>query len=189
MKILVACEESQTVAKAFRSQGVEAYSCDVLPCSGGHPEWHIQDDVVKLLAFSWDMIIAFPPCTYLSRAGSHRLYPGGQLNQERYEKGLEARAFFMEFYNADCPRIAIENPVSNLVYQMPKHSQLIQPYMFGHAYTKATRLWLKGLPILMATDLVVPERSFTHQKKGGKARSKTFPGVAAAMASQWGSLG
>ena len=202
MKVLVACEESQSVCKAFRERGHEAYSCDVQPCSGGHPEWHLQQDVVPLLKEKWDMIIAFPPCTYLSNAGACRLYPKkGQLDMERYQKGLEAKEFFMSFYNADCPRIAIENPVSSRIFEMPPHSQEIQPYMFGHPYTKKTRLWLKGLPNLIPTDLVDPigpyvpsgtgrkDRSKYGSAKRGedaKNRSKTFPGIAKAMAEQWG---
>lgn len=202
MKVLVACEESQAVCKAFRERGHEAYSCDVQPCSGGHPEWHLQQDVVPLLKEKWDMIIAFPPCTYLSNAGACRLYPKkGQLDMDRYQKGLEAKEFFMSFYNADCPRIAIENPVSSRIFEMPQHSQEIQPYMFGHPYTKKTRLWLKGLPPLVPTRLVdsvapyVPagtgrkDRSKYGAAKRGedaKNRSKTFPGIAKAMAEQWG---
>ena len=202
MKILVACEESQAVCKAFRERGHEAYSCDVQPCSGGHPEWHLQQDVVPLLKEKWDMIIAFPPCTYLSNAAACRLYPKkGQLDMDRYQKGLEAKEFFMSFYNADCPRIAIENPVSSRIFEMPPHSQEIQPYMFGHPYTKKTRLWLRGLPPLVPTDLVDPigpyvpsgtgrkDRSKYGSAKRGedaKNRSKTFPGIAKAMAEQWG---
>lgn len=202
MKVLVACEESQEVCKAFRERGHEAYSCDVQPCSGGHPEWHLQQDVVPLLKEKWDMIIAFPPCTYLSNAGACRLYPKkGQLDMDRYQKGLEAKEFFMSFYNADCPRIAIENPVSSRIFEMPPHSQEIQPYMFGHPYTKKTRLWLRGLPPLIPTDLVDPigpyvpsgtgrkDRSKYGSAKRGedaKNRSKTFPGIAKAMAEQWG---
>ena len=153
MNVLIACEESQAVCKEFRRLGHRAFSCDIIDCSGGHPEWHIQGDVLDLLAGNcqfvtrdatlhhisgkWDMIIAFPPCTYLSNAGACRLYPKkGQLNMERYQKGLEAKEFFLRFLNADCPRIAVENPVSSTVFQMPKHSQEIQPYMFGHPYTK-----------------------------------------------------
>ena len=204
MRILVACEESQAVCKAFREIGHEAYSCDVQECSGGHPEWHIQGDVIPLLEEKWDMIIAFPPCTYLSNAGACRLYPKkGQLDEERYQKGLEAKEFFMRFYNANCPRIAIENPVSSRVFEMPPHSQEIQPYMFGHPYTKKTRLWLRGLPALAPTDLVDPigpyvpagtgrkDRSKYGAAKRGedaKNRSKTFPGIAKAMAEQWGDL-
>ena len=218
MNILVACEESQEVCKEFRRLGHNAFSCDVQECSGGHPEWHIQGDALALLdgdcefvtmdgtghhiPGKWDMIIAFPPCTYLSNAGACRLYPKkGQLNIERYQKGLEAKEFFLKFLNADCPRIAVENPVSSTVFQMPKHSQEIQPYMFGHPYTKKTRLWLRGLPILEATDLVAPvgpyvpagtgrkDRSKYGSAKRGedaKNRSKTFPGIAKAMAEQWG---
>lgn len=140
MKVLVACEESQAVTIELRRLGHEAYSCDIEPCSGGHPEWHLQQDVLPLLLEKWDMIIAFPPCTYLSNAGACRLYPKkGQLNQERYARGLEAKAFFMEFFNADCPRIAIENPVSSGVYDMPKCTQEIQPWQFGHPFTKKNK--------------------------------------------------
>ena len=202
MKILIACEESQAVTIELRKLGHEAYSCDIEPCSGGHPEWHLQQDVVPLLKEKWDMIIAFPPCTYLSNAGACRLYPHkGQLDMERYQKGLEGKAFFMQFYNAGCPKIAIENPVSSTVFQMPKHTQEIQPYQFGHPYTKKTRLWLKGLPPLKPTDEVKPigpycpagtgrkDRSKYGSAKRGedaKNRSKTFPGIAKAMAEQWG---
>ena len=202
MKVLCACEESQAVTIELRKLGHEAYSCDILECSGGHPEWHIQGDVVPLLKERWDMIIAFPPCTYLSNAGACRLYPHkGQLDMERYQKGLEGKAFFMQFYNAGCPKIAIENPVSSTVFQMPKHTQEIQPYQFGHPYTKKTRLWLKGLPPLKPTDEVKPigpycpagtgrkDRSKYGSAKRGedaKNRSKTFTGIAKAMAEQWG---
>lgn len=226
MKVLVACEESQAVTIELRKLGHEAYSCDIIECSGGHPEWHIQGDVLNILnprigyeslepeiifytmtgipcrIDKWDMIIAFPPCTYLSNAGACRLYPKkGQLNMERYQKGLEAKEFFLKFLNADCPRIAVENPVSSSVFEMPKHTQEIQPYMFGHPYTKKTRLWLRGLPKLRATDLMEPigpycpagtgrkDRSKYGSAKRGedaKNRSKTFPGIAKAMAEQWG---
>lgn len=231
MKVLVACEESQAVTIELRKLGHEAYSCDIIECSGGHPEWHIRQDVLEILnpypiedvaeedkcvgiefctddmvyhhiVGKWDMIIAFPPCTYLSNAGACRLYPKkGQLNMERYQKGLEAKEFFLKFLNADCPRIAVENPVSSGVFEMPKHTQEIQPYMFGHPYTKKTRLWLRGLPNLDATDPVEPigpycpagtgrkDRSKYGSAKRGedaKNRSKTFPGIAKAMAEQWG---
>ena len=218
MKVLVACEESQAVCKAFRERGHEAYSCDIQECSGGHPEWHIQEDVLPLLGGErefmtvdgkphaidgkWDMIIAFPPCTYLSNAGACRLYPQkGHIDMDRFHKGLEAKEFFIKFLNADCPRIAVENPVSSKVFDMPKHSQEIQPWMFGHPYTKKTRLWLRGLPNLYATDIVAPigpycpagtgrkDRSkYGAAKRGEDARNraKTFPGVAKAMAEQWG---
>ena len=218
MNVLVACEESQAVCKEFRSLGHNAFSCDIIDCSGGHPEWHIIQDVLPLLnghctfvtgdgmthtiEGKWDMIIAFPPCTYLSNAGACRLYPKkGQLNMERYNKGLEAKKFFMQFLNADCLRIAVENPVSSKVFEMPPHTQEIQPYMFGHPYTKKTRLWLRGLPPLVPTDEVIPvspycpagtgrkDRSKYGSAKRGedaKNRAKTFPGVAKAMAEQWG---
>ena len=201
LKVLVACEESQAVTIELRKLGHEAYSCDILECSGGHPEWHLQQDVVPLLKQNWDMIIAFPPCTYLSNAGACRLYPKkGHLDQERYKKGLEAKRFFMEFLNADCPRIAVENPISSKVFDMPPYSQEIQPYMFGHPYTKRTRLWLKGLPLLEPTNIVPPiapycpagtgrrqRDKYGAAKRGedAKNRSKTFLGIAKAMAEQW----
>ena len=119
MKILVACEESQAVTIELRRLGHEAYSCDLIACSGGHPEWHIQVDALELLKMKWDMIIAFPPCTYLSNAGACRLYPQkGQLDMKRYQKGLQAKAFFLRFLNAACPRVAVENPVSSSVFEM-----------------------------------------------------------------------
>ena len=140
MKILVACEESQAVTIELRKLGHEAYSCDIEPCSGGHPEWHLQQDVIPLLKEKWDMIIAFPPCTYLSNAGACRLYPKkGVLDEERYRKGLEAREFFIKILNAPCEKIALENPVSSTVFEMPKHTQEIQPWQFGHPYTKKNK--------------------------------------------------
>ncbi len=194
MKVLVACEESQAVTIELRKRGHEAYSCDILPCSGGHPEWHLQQDVIPLLKEKWDMIIAFPPCTYLSNAGARHLWKGGQLNKERYKKGLEAKEFFMQFYNANCSKIAIENPVSSKVFEMPLHTQEVQPYMFGHPLKKKTRLWLKGLPLLEPTNIVEPMQSchdaYSWYSKGGKDRqknrAKTFKGIAKAMAEQWG---
>lgn len=196
MRVLVACEESQEVCKAFRTLGHEAYSCDIEPCSGGHPEWHLQVDALELLKLPWDMILAFPPCTYLSNAGAKHLFRGGELNQERYQKGLKAKEFFMEFLNADCPRICVENPVSSRIYEMPPCTQEIQPYQFGHPVSKKTRLWLKGLPPLTPTDVVEPQcgchEAGTWFMKGGtdrqKNRAKTFPGIAKAMAEQWGGL-
>ena len=201
MKILVACEESQCVTMELRRLGHEAYSCDIEPPSGGRPEWHIQGDVLPLLSQCWDMIIAFPPCTYLSNAGACRLYPRkGELDINRYHKGLAAKEFFLKFLNADCPRIAVENPVSSRIFEMPPHTQEIQPYMFGHPYTKKTRLWLKGLPPLTPTKLVEPIGPYItagtgrkdHTKYGAakrgedaKNRSKTFIGIAKAMAEQW----
>lgn len=144
MKILAACEESQAVTIELRRLGHEAYSCDLEPCSGGHPEWHLQADALELLKVKWDMILAFPPCTYLSNAGARHLFRGGVLNQERYEKGLEAKEFFMRFLNADCPRICVENPVSSRIYDMPPHTQEIQPYMFGDPVQKKNAALAEG---------------------------------------------
>ena len=193
MRVLVACEESQAVTIEFRKLGHEAYSCDIEPCSGGHPEWHLQQDVIPLLEQKWDMIIAFPPCTYLSNAGAKHLYKGKTLNIDRYEKGLRAKDFFMALYNANIPRIAIENPMSSKIFEMPKHTQEVQPYQFGHPVTKKTRLWLKNLPLLIPTNIVEPEvnchQAGTWFMKGGKDRqknrAKTFEGLAKAMAEQW----
>ena len=220
MKVLVACEESQSVCKEFRKSGHEAYSADILDCSGGHPEWHIKGDVLEVLngsygfftqdghlgrADKWDMIIAFPPCTYLSNAGACRLYPKkGQLNQERYEKGMKGKEFFMNFYNADCDKIAVENPIPTKVFGLPKYQQIIQPYEHGHPYSKKTCLWLKNLPPIMPTDLIDKKDTISWVSGGSKdhkgntrkncgmkfrdslTKSKTFPGIAKAMAEQWG---
>ena len=154
MKVLIACEESQAVCKAFRELGHEAFSCDILPCSGGHPEWHIQGDVLEQLDKGWDLMIAHPPCTYLSNAGSLHLFKGKKLNQERYEHGLEAKEFFMELLNAPIPRICVENPIQATIFKIPKYTQIIQPWMFGDEASKATCLWLIGLPKLEPTKIV-----------------------------------
>ena len=204
MKVLVACEESQEVCKAFRELGHEAYSCDIEPCSGGRPEWHLQCDALELLKMRWDLIIAHPPCTYLSKAGGNRLRINGEIQEKRFEKGRLAKDFFMEFYNADCPKIAVENPIPLKIFGLPCYSQIIQPYMFGDPWMKTTCLWLKGLPILMADDIVVPQykwvNSTDHRKnkkmdtwktagaRTQKERSKTAPGIARAMAEQWGGI-
>lgn len=214
MKVLVACEESQRVCIEFRKLGHEAYSCDIEPCSGGHEEWHIQDDVLPLLngnckfqtvdgtkheiAGKWDMIIAHPPCTYLSNAGARFLYPKGILNEDRLKLGLQAKQFFMAIYSADCERIAIENPIPSKVYELPPYTQTIQPYEYGHPFKKKTCLWLKNLPLLQPTN-IIPESNRQSTKiagnwfnKGGKERqknrAKTFEGIAKAMAEQWGNL-
>ena len=221
MNVLVACEESQRVCTAFREKGHNAFSCDILPCSGGHPEWHIQGDVLPLLNGNcefwtkdkdgrgvgwhfiqgkWDLIIAHPPCTYFSTAGANWLFRGGKLDEERYKKGLEMKDLFMAIYNADCEKIAIENPVVMKIWELPKHTQEIQPYQFGHPFTKKTRLWLKGLPELKPTEIVEPVAKWvscgnrTNREKQNQAvckaftneRAKTFEGVAKAMADQWG---
>lgn len=201
MRVLVACEESQRVTIAFRERGHEAYSCDIQPCSGGHPEWHIQADALELLKLKWDLIIAHPPCTYLSNAGAVRMFPRGQLNEERYAKALEAKEFFMKFLNADCPRICVENPMPLSIMQLPKPDCIIQPYEFGEPYTKRTYLWLKGLPPLMPTCNYIGHTRPWVDSSGGKGRkgqrgiahsqkdrSKTFPGIAKAMAEQWGKI-
>ena len=209
MKILIACEESQAVCKEMRRLGHECYSCDIIECSGGHPEWHIMQDVLPLLNGNctfktmdgaehtidrkWDMIIAHPPCTYLSNAGARFLYPKGILNEERLRKGIIAKDFFMAFYYANCDRTAIENPIPSSVYMLPKYSQTIQPYQFGHPFKKKTCLWLKGLPNLKPTNIVETAQSTKIAgnwfNKGGKERqrnrAKTFSGIAKAMADQW----
>jgi len=195
MKILVACEESQAVTKEFRKLGHEAYSCDILDCSGGHPEWHIKGDaLVEAYTGNYDMMIAHPPCTYLSNAGARHLYPGKILNKTRLSLGLTAKGFFMSLLDAPINKICVENPLPGKIYNLPNHSQVIQPYQFGHPFKKRTQLWLKNLPILTDSNLVevsentkVPGNWFN---KGGKDRqrnrSKTFPGIAKAMAAQWG---
>ena len=164
MKVLVACEESQAVCIAFRKLGHEAYSCDTQECSGGHPEWHIKGDVLPLIngnkpfitmdgdlhaiVGTWDLLIAFPPCTYLTNAGSVRLRIKGEINKERMAKAIEAKAFFMRFLEADCQKICVENPTPGKIHQLPQYTQAIQPWWFGHPYTKRTCLRLKNLPPL-----------------------------------------
>lgn len=238
MKVLVACEESQAVCKAFREKGHEAYSCDIIECSGGHPEWHIQGDVLPLLkrqdngnngwhhlffttvdsvehsVEKWDLIIAFPPCTHLAVSGARHFEKKRADGRQR--EGIE---FFCQFLNADCEKIVIENPIGIISgdyipkwfpdlaekYDLPKkQSQIIQPYEYGHPCKKATCLWLKNLPLLQPTEIVEPDLvSYTcksgkkvtfsrHMVQGfengerAKSRSKTFEGVAKAMAEQWG---
>ena len=202
MKVLVACEESQAVAKELRRLGHEAYSCDIEPCSGGHPEWHLQVDALQLLKMQWDMIIVFPPCTYMTNASAVRMRVKGQIVQERYEKAMEAKEFFMQFYNANCPRICIENPTPMKLIGLPPYTQAIQPWQHGHPYTKRTCLWLRGLPPLEPTSIITEGiqpyvnggckdahgnyRRFQGRKeRDPKTRSKTFPGIARAMAEQW----
>lgn len=205
MKVLVACEESQAVCKEFRRLGHEAYSCDVVPCSGGHPEWHLQQDVMPLLKEKWDMIIAFPPCTYLTVTGNRwfNIDRYGEKAIRRYSDRKDAINFFMAFANADCEKIAIENPVGIMSSEWRKPDQIINPWQFGDAFEKRTCLWLKGLPKLKPTNIVdVPPRKMYDSGKSmpswyaeagklpkearAKLRSKTFPGIAKAMAEQWG---
>ena len=204
MRVLVACEESQAVCIAFRERGHEAYSCDIQPCSGGHPEWHIQDDVLKHLNDGWDMMIAFPPCTYLSTIGMNwqNRIPG------RKEKTEQAIEFVKALWSAHVGRIAIENPIGVLNTRWRKPSQIIEPYYFGDPEKKATCLWLKGLKRLNGTTPFAkkpePSHVYANGRKQyfgarlgdklryspdrGKMKSKTFPGIARAMAEQWGSL-
>ncbi len=196
MRILIACEYSATVREAFAKKGHDVMSCDIKPTDVPGP--HYQGDIFDVLYQDWDMMIAHPPCTYLSNAGARFLYPGGKengMNMERYEKGMEAREFFMKLYDANhIPKICVENPISSKVFELPTHTQTIQPYEYGHPFKKATRLWLKGLPPLEPTNIVdtsqstkVPGNWFN---KGGKERqknrSKFFDGFADAMAEQWG---
>ena len=241
--VLVACEESQAVTIEMRNVGIEAYSCDIIECSGGHPEWHIQGDVIPLLHTHnvpifdgnttikgtefktcdgkehfiygrWDMIIAFPPCTHLAVSGARNFEKKRADGRQR--EGIE---FFCQFLDADCDRIAIENPVGIIggdylhkyfpdlavKYGLPrKPSQIIQPYEYGHPNKKTTCLWLKGLPCLVPTEIINPEPDFVYPngkkypnwmmetlkkcktpEERSTARSKTFPGIAKAMAEQW----
>ena len=223
MKILVACEESQAVCKAFRERGHEAYSCDIIECSGGHPEWHIKGNVLSIIdgyktptdmfitqdgrthcvPKEWDLIIAHPPCTYLTGAGACNI----PKHPERIEKGFEAKVFFEKILNANCKKIVVENPPPMKRFNLPKYTQIIQPYYFGDPYNKRTCLWLKGVDELKPTNIVEPQKekykwyshslgkemtlSMWYQKanKNGewsKNRSKTFLGIAKAMAEQWG---
>lgn len=204
MKILVACEESQAVTIELRKLGHEAYSCDIIECSGGHPEWHLKQDVIPLLKEKWDMILAFPPCTYLTVTGNRWFNEDryGDKAKERKKERKKAADFFLAFANADCEKIAIENPIGYMSTAYRKPSQIIHPWMFGDAERKATCLWLKGLPNLEPINIVEPRVIRYKNGKGtdspwhmdtmslppaerAKARSKTFPGIAKAMAEQW----
>jgi hypothetical protein len=210
MKILVACEESQAVTIEFRKLGHEAYSCDILPSSGGYPEWHIQGDVLDQLDKGWDMMIAFPPCTHLAVSGARHFE--AKKKDGRQQDGID---FFMKMVNAPIERIAIENPIGIMSSIYRKPDQIIQPYYFGDEFQKTTCLWLKNMPKLYhAKEVNLFESEVTHVGKGefitfdsgkkmskwyaeyafdktgnrSKERSKTFPGIAAAMASQWSNL-
>jgi hypothetical protein len=189
MKILVACEESQTVCKAFRARGHEAYSCDILPCSGGHPEWHLQMDALMAAWYcEWDLMIAHPPCTYISFAGMR----WNVNNKERQAKTAEAIQFFKQLYDfPKIDKIAIENPVGVI----PRHTgikwdQMIHPWQFGHGEQKKTCLWLRNLPPLKPTKIVEGREQkmfkMAPSPDRAKLRSKTYPGIARAMAEQWG---
>lgn len=219
MNILVACEESQAVCIECRKLGHNAFSCDIQPCSGGHPEWHIQQDVIPLLNGNcefdtvdnnhykingkWDMIFGFPECTYMTNASAVRMRVNGEIQKERYEKAMLAKAFFMKIYNADCDKIVIENPTPMKLIGLPPYTQAIQPWMFKEKYTKRTCLWEKGVPLLIP-DITEKPNGITPYVNGGckdahgnyrrfqgrkerdkKTRSKTFSGIAKAMAVQW----
>lgn len=200
MKILVACEESQAVTIAFRKLGHEAYSCDIKPCSGGYPLWHLQQDVIPLLREKWDMMIAFPPCTYLTVTANRSFL----CNPERWQKRLDSVNFVWKLYNSSINKIAIENPKGVISTHIRKPDQYIQPYEYGHKDSKMTGLWLKNLPLLKPTNIVNPEWVYpksgsgkrmskthannpsTQNKNNSILRSKTYSGIADAMAAQWG---
>lgn len=206
MRVLIACEESQVVCKAFRARGHEAYSCDLEPCSGGHDEWHLQQDVTQLLKIYWDLIIAHPPCTYLANSGVQHLFIRTKdmvtrdFEPTRFGEMLKACDFVKLFQNARCDRICIENPIPHKYAKnnIGQYTQIVQPWMFGHPEKKATCLWLKGLPKLVATNdvrhvmatLTKKEINRIHYMSPGpersKLRSKTYEGLAKAMAEQWG---
>ena len=196
-KILVACEESQIVTKEFRALGHEAYSCDILDCSGGKPEWHLKQDVIPLLDEDWDMILAFPPCHDIAVSGARYF-------KEKQADGRQQAAidFFLAFTQTKCERVAIENPVGIMSTHYRKPDQIVHPYYFGDPASKKTCLWLTGLPKLEPTDMVDPEGAveygdnrkhskwISHGSANGRRvrRSKTFPGLARAMAEQWGEI-
>ena len=219
MKVMIACEESQRVCIAFRKRGHEAYSCDIQEMSGGHPEWHIHGDALKAIEGGkiitmdgkthdigrWDLLIAHPPCTYLTLAGNKWFKPEFvDRFPDRQNQRKEAIEFFMAFANADCDRIAIENPAGIMSSQWRKPDQYIELYMFGDPEKKKTGLWLKGLPLLKPTNIVEPviihcksganeprwhiETMHLPKEERSRVRSQTFPGIAEAMAEQWGDL-
>jgi hypothetical protein len=209
-KVLIACEESQAVTKAFRKLGFESYSCDILPCTGGHPEWHYQQDVFEVINKGWDLMIAHPPCTYLSVSGAKHLYnKDGSPNEERYNNQRQALLFVKQLMDANIKHIAIENPISVISTKLCKPDQIVQPYWFGDSASKSTCLWIKNLPKLEPTNMVdkgqfkewigkngktkkqpmwyyeaLTKAKTTEERRG--LRSKTFQGIADAMANQWG---
>jgi len=212
-RVLVACEESQAVTLAFRKLGFEAFSCDILPCSGGYPEFHYEQDVFEVIDKGWDLMIAHPPCTYLSVSGARHLYnKDGTPNEERYENQRQALVFVYKLMLANIPRIAIENPVSVISSKLRKPDQIVQPYWFGDSASKTTCLWLTNLPKLVPTNMVEKgefkewidgksgkpkrqalwyyealQKAKSPEERRGM-RSKTFQGMADAMASQWGAV-
>lgn len=199
MLVLVGCEESQVVCKAFRDKGHEAYSCDKKPCSGGKPEWHLQMDVLEAIKLkNWDLAIFHPDCTYLTCSANkwYKNQPprksGALVGAERRAAREDAIDFFLKLYNSGIPRIAVENPIGVLSTRFRKPDLVLQPWMFGHGETKATCLWLNGLPKLKPTDIVEGREQRLHKLPPSKdracLRSKTFQGIADAMADQWGCL-
>jgi len=197
MKILVGCEESQAVTIELRKLGHEAYSCDLLPCSGGYPEWHYQEDIFKVINLKrWDMGIFFPPCTYLTVSGNKwfkdqpERKSGTLVGKKRRYARLDAIDFFISLWNCKISKIAIENPIGVMSSRLRKPDQVLQPWMFGHGETKATCLWLKAVPKLMPTNIVEGREQKVHllpkTKDRAKLRSKTYTGIAKAMAEQWG---
>ena len=196
MLILVGCEESQEVTKAFRRMGHEAYSCDLIECSGGHPEWHLQMDVFDAIKLKkWDIGIFFPTCTYLT-VSANKWYKdqpprksGTLVGAERRAARILAIDFFMRLYNCEIPKIVIENPIGVMSTEFRKPDQVIQPWMFGHGETKATCLWLRGLPKLVPTNIVAGRIQRLHllprTPDRAKLRSRTYTGIAQAMSLQW----
>jgi hypothetical protein len=211
-RILIACEESQAVCIEFRKLGHEAFSCDIQDCSGGHPEWHIVGNAInEAYSNKYDLMIAHPPCTYMSKAGARWMYKtAGNIDNNRLEKAIQAKLFFLKLLNAPIKHIAIENPTPLKIIQLPLHTQEIQPYYFGDAFSKKTLLWLKNLPKLIHNkNIDLFNETKTHsdnficylpsntggKKRGQKAtkgysknskqHSKTFTGIAKAMAEQW----
>lgn len=198
MRVLVGCEFSQVVTKAFRQRGHEAYSCDILPTEG-KPEWHIQCDVLDVIGEGWDIGIFHPPCTYLANSGVQHLHK----DKSRWDKLVDAHNFFMELYSCNIEKVCIENPVPHKYANLPKYTQIVQPYMFGHEVQKKTCLWLKGLSKLEPTELVGHGEKYIGKdgKSNGskwyqlapsrdrwKHRGRTFGGIAQAMAEQWGGV-
>lgn len=203
MKVLVVCEESQAVTTAFLEQGIEAWSNDIQECSGGRPDRHLKMDALEAIELiKPDLLIAHPPCTYMSKAGARWMHGGGKINQERLTKAMDAKAFFMRLLNAPVERIAVENPQPLKIVGLPPHTQAIQPYQFGDPYSKKTLLWLKNLPELKPTNVLSEYKPYLPSNTGGAKRgqkfmyksitqkdsSKTFKGIAQAMAKQWSKL-
>lgn len=197
---LIGCEESQTITIELRKLGIEAYSCDLQKCSGGHPEWHLQMDVFEAIKLKkWTHAVFHPPCPKLSKAGARWLYAGGSINEERLAQGMEAKDFFMKLWNCEIENIAIENPTPLKIFQLPLPTQIIQPYQFGDPFSKKTLLWIKGFPELKHTNVLTEYTPYMPSNTGGrkrgqkatpknitkKASSKTFIGIAKAIAHQW----